>query len=425
MGKTSTYQTPGSAATGTTNAAAQGVNSATANQQALVNALQAQNGIQNQSNVYNQLQGVANGTGPNPAQAMLSQATGANTANQAALMAGQRGAGANSGLIARQAAQQGAANQEQAAGQGATLQANQSLNALGQAGNIAGQQVNNLDSATSGLTGAQLQNQGQQLGYQQGANQINAGVAQQNVNSQNQFAGQLIGGIAGGAGAALGLANGGEVVGMADGGLTMPQMGSQFGGQAPSLGVIPQASNSPTLGIQGLDSAVPQNGNIFGVSSMPGSDTSSSAQGRSGLQVAGNALSGFSSGFNGGAQSNVGKHLSQFAKGGKVAYAQGGSVAMAKGGKVPALVSPGERYLPPSEVKKVEAGKKDPMKAGEKIPGKRTAKGTTNSYADDIVPKTLEEGGIVLPNSVTQAKNPHWGAHKFVSEIMRKKGSLK
>lgn len=98
---------------------------------------------------------------------------------------------------------------------------------------------------------------------------------------------------------------------------------------------------------------------------------------------------------------------------------------LAQGGKVPALVSPGERYLPPSEVKKVEAGKKDPMKAGEKIPGKRTAKGTTNSYADDTVPKTLEKGGIVLPNSVTQSKNPHWAAHAFVSEIMRKKGSLK
>src|SRR5271169_6853465 len=68
---------------------------ALAQQQAMVQALQAQNGIQNQSNVYNQFQGIANGTGPNPAQAMLSQATGANVANQASLMAGQRGSNAN------------------------------------------------------------------------------------------------------------------------------------------------------------------------------------------------------------------------------------------------------------------------------------------------------------------------------------------
>src|ERR1700679_261280 len=78
-------------------------------------ALQGQNGLGNQSQVYGQLQGVANGTGPNPAQAQLAQATGANTANQAALMAGQRGSAANVGLLARQAAQQGAANQQAAA----------------------------------------------------------------------------------------------------------------------------------------------------------------------------------------------------------------------------------------------------------------------------------------------------------------------
>ena len=69
-------------------------------QQQLLQALQGQNGIGNQSQVYNQLQGVVNGTGPNPAQAMLNQQTGQNVAQQAALMAGQRGAASNVGLIA-------------------------------------------------------------------------------------------------------------------------------------------------------------------------------------------------------------------------------------------------------------------------------------------------------------------------------------
>lgn len=77
-----------------------------------------------------QYQNIANGTGPNPAQAALNQSTGQNVANQAALMAGQRGAGANVGLLARQAAQQGAATQQQAVGQGATLQANQQIAGL-------------------------------------------------------------------------------------------------------------------------------------------------------------------------------------------------------------------------------------------------------------------------------------------------------
>ena len=128
---------------GQINNAYSGNQTALAQQQALLQALQAQGGLGNQSQVYNQLQGVVNGTGPNPAQAQLAQATGTNVANQAALMAGQRGAGSNVGLIARQAGQQGAATQQNAVGQAATLQANQSLNALNSAGSIANTQVAN------------------------------------------------------------------------------------------------------------------------------------------------------------------------------------------------------------------------------------------------------------------------------------------
>jgi hypothetical protein len=98
-----------------------------------------------------------------------------------------------------------------------------------------------------------------------------------------------------------------------------------------------------------------------------------------------------------------------------------GTALAAEGGKVPALVSPGERYLPPKEVAKVVKGQKSPMEAGEKIPGKPKVGGAKNSYANDTVPKTLEEGGIVLPRSVTQSKNPEWAAHKFVRDVMAKK----
>lgn len=152
-------------------------------QNAFVNALQGQNGIQNQSNVFNQMQGVANGTGANPAQAMLDQATGANVANQAALMAGQRGANANAGMIARQAGMQGAATQQQAAGQGAVMQANQSLNAMNQMGQIAGQQVSNLGNANNAAAATALGQQGNLIGGMNATN--NAHV--NNANSMNQF----------------------------------------------------------------------------------------------------------------------------------------------------------------------------------------------------------------------------------------------
>src|SRR4051812_48434649 len=82
-----------------------GVQKGMQRQEDLLAALQRQGGVGHQSQVYDQFQGVANGTGPNPAQAMLNQSTGQNVANQAALMAGQRGAAGNVGLMARQVGQ--------------------------------------------------------------------------------------------------------------------------------------------------------------------------------------------------------------------------------------------------------------------------------------------------------------------------------
>lgn len=127
--------------------------------QAQTGALQGlQNVLGQQQGLANQYQGLANGTGPNPAQAALNQSTGQNIAAQAALMAGQRGAGANVGLMARQAAQQGAATQQQAVGQSATLQAQQQIAGM-QA--LAGQQQamgatnQNMAGIGAGLVGQQ------------------------------------------------------------------------------------------------------------------------------------------------------------------------------------------------------------------------------------------------------------------------------
>jgi len=104
-------------------AAANRVKGAGNRQKAFIDALQQQNALANQTQVYNQLQAQIAGTGPSVAQNQLAQATQQNIANQAALAAGQRGAGANAGLVSRNAAVAGTNAQQQAIQQMATLRA--------------------------------------------------------------------------------------------------------------------------------------------------------------------------------------------------------------------------------------------------------------------------------------------------------------
>lgn len=239
-----------------------GVTNGLQQQRDLLYALQNQGGINNQSQVYGQLQGVANGTGPNPAQAMLNQATGQNVANQAALMAGQRGANANVGLLARQAGMAGAGIQQNAVGQAANMQANQSLNALGAAGNLASNQVANQVAATGSNTNAQLneqqllqgalnnQNQSEianqgnlnnaNVAMQGNINTANSGLAQQGMQNQQK----TLGGIGGAIGTVLGLAGGGQVPDGSHFGKFYGTMGGvgtglKSGGPVPGQAVVP------------------------------------------------------------------------------------------------------------------------------------------------------------------------------------------
>lgn len=224
----------------------QGLNTATqglTTEQQLINALSNQGGVQNQSNVFNQDQGLVNqysdlasGLGPNPAQAQLAQSTGNNIAAQNALMAGQRGVGSNAGLLARQAAMQGANIQQQAVGQGATLQAQQELSALGakqgalnNLGSLATNQVGQQIGATNALNSTAQTNQNSllnalgnynsaQVGNVDTQNKANASIANNNANNTSDFIGGALNGL--GASGILGsnasaglalLAEGGEV----------------------------------------------------------------------------------------------------------------------------------------------------------------------------------------------------------------------
>lgn len=378
-------------------------------QQAFVNATQAQNGLGNQSSVYNQMQGVANGTGPNPAAAMLANATGANVANQAALMAGQRGANSNAGLIARQAAMQGANTQQQAAGQQASMQAQQSLNALSNMGGIANTQAAQQAAALQGLNQNVQGEQSNILNSIAGANQSRVGM-QSNVNNANAsmanttMQGQqgMLGGIFNGAGAMMSaMADGGEVELMP---LTPPSNPNSDKSKGGGAG-----------GLLKLAALLADGGSVSPeLMSLTPSANAGANQLYKGVSSFGKALMTPKKPVDEGAGAS-----------GTLTNGPGGPAAtpgFAKGGSVPALVSPGEVYIPPKGVEEVAKGKKDPISAGEKIPGKAKVKG--NSYANDTVHKTLEEGGIVLPKSVMESAHPHWAAHKFVSAILAKNGKM-
>lgn len=222
-----------------------GVNPAMQQQMALLQQLQAQKGLAAQSEALNMARQGAMGQGPNPALDQLHQTTGQNIQNQAALMASQRGAAANPGMIARMAAQQGGALNQQAAGQAATLGSQQRLAQQGLFGDIAGTMAGNQINATrTGLEGA-LQNQGQMMGGLNAANQARMGV-----DSANK---QLLGGVLGGAASMLtGMANGGEVqprqLNLNIGAHMMNMMsGGHVPGKATVAGDSPQNDTVPAM----------------------------------------------------------------------------------------------------------------------------------------------------------------------------------
>jgi hypothetical protein len=398
-------------------------------QQALASALAGQNGIQNQSNVYSQLGNIASGQGPNPAQAMLAQQTGQNVANQSALMAGQRGASQNPGLIARQAGQQGASTQQQAVGQGATLQAQQALGALGQQANIAGQQVGNTLGAQQSVTNAQQAQNAQAIGANVAQNQANIqNASQQNAANaqiaagQQQQQGNILGGVVGGIGSALGLAYGG-VVPYADGG-DITDFSNTFGGSGagngPSssfgkflAGSFGAGTNPFVSGGSAIGGAINQ-GVKAGFNALFGS----SGPGTTSPDVQGATPTASITPSNTSVPLNVASTTE-----GAAPMGMGDDTGMAHGGKVPAALSPGEKYLPPGEVKKVADGKKSAINAGETIHGKAKVPG--DSLKNDNVNKTLTEGGIVLPRSVTQSKNPGPAAQKFVEALISKQDKKK
>jgi len=167
-------------------------------QREFLDKLSAQNALQNQSNVFNQQQQLADmymaqarGEGPNIAQDMLNEATRANAMQQAAMMASQRGTQANPALLARQAAMVGANAQQQSAGQGATMRSQQQLAAMqglgGQQanmGSLASQQAKQLQDVYQALNQNALQRQSTIKGAQSNQQSTQAKIAEENAKNQ-------------------------------------------------------------------------------------------------------------------------------------------------------------------------------------------------------------------------------------------------
>ena len=348
---------------------------ALAQQQNLINNYGQFAPINRQGGVLNQQQDLANmlmqqaqGQGPNPALAQLSQTTGANVANQAALMAGQRGSGSNVGMIARQAGQVGSQAQQQAVGQAAVLRANQQLAAqqalqqqqqsmAGNAANMAAGQA----AAIGGYGQQALQAQSNLLNagtaMQSNINNANASIA--GINAQNQ--GKIFGGLLGGAGSVLGLAQGGEVPHYAEGGPSS-YFGKFLSGASNAMSSTP-AGQAPDP----LEAGMMQFGKGLG-SAM-----------KKGAHYLTNPMS-FSKNVAPAGMADMPSQVNMAAHGGKI---------------------------------------KNMAASGGHVPGQAKVDG--DNYKNDVVPAMLSPGEIVLPRSVTKSEEAPKKAAEFVAAVMARR----
>lgn len=318
-----------------------------------------QNGFQNQSNVYNQLQGVANGQGANPALAQLNETTRQNVNNQAALMASQRGSSANPGMVARQAAMQGAGIQQQAAGQAATMSAQQQLAAMQAMGNIANTQVGQQYQGLGMYNQAAQNEQANLLGAQGNFNNVSAGM-QGNINNNNAT---LIGS---GLSALGGGASGVAAAMMARGGPVPAPAPKNFAMGGPTGGSFSDYLSSNTSAQQTLPlSPLLEGGSV-----------------------------------------NTSNTFNDFASAGKLA---GKAYKNRNQNQGPPGVS---NDTGPAMGGDVYASK------GMKVPGKASVKG--DSLKNDTVPAMLSPGEVVIPRHIMQSKDPINNSAKFVAAILAK-----
>lgn len=353
-------------------------------QQAFINALNAQNGIGNQSNVFGQQQDLANqlqmnamGAGPNPAQAQFQQNANQVAAQTAGLIGSQKGM--SPALQARLIAQQGAGAGQAAAGQAATLQAQQQLaaqqNLMQQQANMAnlstqqvGQQQNALNAYNQGA-GNQYAST---LGLQGNANSANAGVSGVVAGQQ----GKMFGGLLNGLGSAMAMSQGGAVPGYDMGGVVAPA--SPYSPTGPGNG--PQSTVGKSLaGMGNAMSADPKDPLEEGSAKF--------SQGLfSMLKGKGNGQEAPMAGGAGDVAPGLG-------------FGAAPVMAAANGGMIE-----GEKY----------SHKMKP------VPGKPKVSG--DSTSNDTVNAKLSPGEIIIPRSIATHPNAPEMAARFVAAVRAKQG---
>lgn len=319
------------------------------------------------------LQQQAAGKGPNPAQTQFMQNVAQNQANTQGLIASQRGL--NPALAARMGANANAASNAQAAGQAAILQQNQQIAAQQQLGGLYGQM--------------QQGNLGQQGLYVQG--QGNAMAANVATAQGNQKAAQgIVGGIFGGAGAAMGLARGGMVPKMAAGGdvsVQMPPMEIEGQGSLwnKSLEAPPIDFSNP-IAPQQNDPMQPRS-----------------------------ALAQILKRPTFGPQDPMQQGLTTFGAG------LGDQLRGARAGGAD-RTTPSDNLFPGFAMGKAKGGAIQSFKPGGKVAGKPKYKG--DDYRNDTVDARLSPGEVVIPNHITQKpmKEAVQDGAKFLAAVLAKKG---
>jgi hypothetical protein len=317
------------------------------------------------------------------------------------------------GLLARQAAQQGAATQQQAVGQEARQQAQNQINAIGQAGNLATTQAGQQIGQTNANVQAQQAEQSNLLNAQQGFN-TNQVAMQSNINNANAglagnvMQGQqaLIGGALNGAGAAIGRAEGGEIQRFADGaGDVQPAASPTPAPAAPPSGAqskfgqflkgavsggktVDSQSAAPTTGPAALQSGM---SNLVSALGKPGKQQVATGQDQETSKQDTQASQPVTNPVGGQATS---------------ADAQGitSTFAGAGGGMTHDYRSGGKVNAKSPKEKAVKQG---------------------NDYANDKIPAVLSEHEIVLPRSVTLSKDPVAESAKFVASVIAKRKGRK
>lgn len=448
---------------------------AQANSQASGGAGPASGTIAAESALSQSLSAAANGQGPNPALDQLRQTTSQNINTAAGMAASSRGV--NPALAARMAVDSAAGSNQNAAGQAATMSAEQQIAARKQLGqNLSstgalqlGQQSAgaNLLGTAGGLDltsqGLNQQTDSQNASLKLGTEELNAGIAGQNagiragsVSQAEQTGSNILGGALNAAGKAISVAKGG-MIGYAMGGVP----GMDTFALEPDPNSAPSSDNP--MG-QYLD-------NVHGGQS-PKQKTSTPDDGKDAFNMGDTSGMQANQRTQSGAQSAFAQIASRpvlgaaMANGGSI-YAAGGIAArppqsqsnsggdssggtstdypaplflpddpsrprlvqttrpdddskpkpMARGGKVPAMVSPGEKVLPPGTTPG-RAAAITPV--APRIPGKAHVHG--DSPKNDTVHARLQAGSIVLPRSVVNAKNPSKAASSFVASVLKRSG---